>query len=136
MYSMQVRWSGWSRALGRDCSDSPHSQVQLSRKLHAVGVMRSASFFSSQAVATRIHTRFADLVHSCRAPASGETVEGFIADELAPAVPAAVGEAADGSAHGGHVDHSKLVPLLWAAVQELSAQVREMRAELQAIKRA
>ena len=33
-------------------------------------------------------------------------------------------------AGGAHVDHSKLVPLLWAAVQELSAQVKELQAEV------
>ena len=56
-----------------------------------------------------------------------ESHEGFLASELASAVPAAVATAPEGKGHR-HVDHSKLVPLLWSAVQELAAELEQVRA--------
>ena len=35
---------------------------------------------------------------------------------------------------GVQVDHSKLVPLLWAAVQELGVKVADLQAELRQLK--
>ena len=63
-------------------------------------------------------------------PGSGSPTIGFFADEIHAAVPEAVRAGGAGSAAGPQVDHSKLVPLLWAAVQELSEQVAELKAEL------
>jgi hypothetical protein len=60
----------------------------------------------------------------------GSPTIGFFADEIHAAVPEAVRAGGAGSAAGPQVDHSKLVPLLWAAVQELSEQVAELKAEL------
>ena len=66
--------------------------------------------------------------------ADGSNSEGFIAHELAEVVPAAVtGQKdavnADGSIKPQGVDLSKLVPILVAAIQELSARVQTLEAK-------
>jgi hypothetical protein len=65
-----------------------------------------------------------------RSDAAGPLVDGFIADEAAKAVPLAVSGAPgaeddDGKPVYQQIDHSKMVPVLWAAVQELAAQVAQ-----------
>ncbi len=62
-----------------------------------------------------------------------ETFDGFLAHEVAEVVPqAVVGEKDavddDGGILAQGIDHSKLVPLLVAAVQELSARVADLEA--------
>jgi hypothetical protein len=54
-------------------------------------------------------------------------VDGFIAHEVAQVVPAAVVGEKDGEEMQG-IDHSRLVPVLVAAVQELSAKVAALEA--------
>ena len=66
--------------------------------------------------------------------ADGSNSEGFIAHELAEVVPAAVtGQKdavnADGSIKPQGVDLSKLVPILVAAIQELTARVQTLEAK-------
>ena len=63
----------------------------------------------------------------------GSVGEGFIAHELAEAVPAAVsGEKdalnADGSIKAQSVDMSRIIPILVAAIQELTARVQTLEA--------
>jgi hypothetical protein len=69
-----------------------------------------------------------------RSEASGPRVDGFIADEAMKVVPQAVigepgAEDDDGKPIYQQIDHSKLVPVLWAAVQELAEQVAILQAE-------
>jgi hypothetical protein len=66
-----------------------------------------------------------------RAEAFGPRVDGFIADEAQRIVPQAVigqpgAEDDDGKPVYQQIDHSKMVPVLWAAVQELTARVTHM----------
>jgi hypothetical protein len=66
-----------------------------------------------------------------RSEALGPRVDGFIADEAMKVVPQAVlGEPnavdGDGKPVYQQIDHSKLVPVLWAAVQELTARVQQL----------
>lgn len=66
-----------------------------------------------------------------RSDDAGALVDGFIADEAAKVVPQAVigepgAEDDDGKPIYQQIDHSKMVPVLWAAVQELAAQVTDM----------
>ena len=61
-----------------------------------------------------------------------ETLDGFFAHEVAEVVPQAItgekdGVDSDGNMITQHIDHSKIVPLLVKAVQELSAQVEELK---------
>jgi hypothetical protein len=65
-----------------------------------------------------------------RADAFGPRVDGFIADEAMKVVPQAVlgtpgAEDDDGKPIYQQIDHSKMVPVLWAAVQELAELVRQ-----------
>jgi hypothetical protein len=60
----------------------------------------------------------------------GVKVDGFIAHEVQEVVPIAVNGEKDGEEMQG-LDHSKLVPVLVAAVQELSAKVAALEAALQ-----
>ena len=67
--------------------------------------------------------------------ATGEHGEGFIAHELAEVVPSAVAGDKDAVDDGGDpvhqgVDFGRVVPLLVAAVQELTAKVASLEAEL------
>lgn len=69
---------------------------------------------------------------------NGMVVDGFIAHEVSDAVPEAVtGEKDAVNANGDpilqSIDQSKLVPLLTAAIQELSAKVDALQAELNKI---
>jgi hypothetical protein len=59
--------------------------------------------------------------------------EGFIAHELQEVVPQVVCGEKDGEQMQG-VDYGKLTPLLTAAIQELSAQVTTLQAEINALK--
>jgi hypothetical protein len=66
------------------------------------------------------------------------TVDGFIAHEVAAVVPEAVhGEKdalnSDGSIKPQGIDHSKLVPLLTAALQEALAEIASLKARLTAL---
>lgn len=61
------------------------------------------------------------------------TVDGFIAHEVTPVVPEAISGEKDAVDENGNpvyqgIDQAKLVPLLVAAVQELSARVAELEA--------
>ena len=61
-----------------------------------------------------------------------KTVDGFIAHELAEVVPQAVIGEKDGIDENGEpiyqgVDHSKLVPLLVGAIQELKTEIEELK---------
>ena len=61
-----------------------------------------------------------------------QTVDGFIAHELAEVVPQAVSGEKDGIDEHGEpiyqgVDHSKLVPLLVGAIQELKAEIEQLK---------
>jgi hypothetical protein len=56
-------------------------------------------------------------------------VIGFLAHEAQATVPEAVIGAKDGPQMQG-IDQSKMVPLLWAAVQELAARVAAAEAQL------
>lgn len=72
---------------------------------------------------------------------SGARVDGFLAHELASVVPDAVTgakDAVDGSGNPIYqgIDQSKLVPLLVAAVQELSALVEAQEARIAALEAA
>lgn len=60
-----------------------------------------------------------------------ERVDGFIAHEVQPHVPQAVTGTKDGDDMQG-IDHSKLVPLLVAAVQELAAEVALLKGRMDA----
>ena len=67
-----------------------------------------------------------------------KTVDGFLAHEVAQAVPeAAFGEKdavnEDGKAVYQSLDQSKLVPVLWAAIQELKATVDAQAARIAAL---
>ena len=60
-----------------------------------------------------------------------KTVDGFFAHEVADVVPEAITGEKDSVDDDGKmvtqgIDHSKLVPLLVKAVQELSARVKEL----------
>lgn len=62
------------------------------------------------------------------------TVDGFFAHEVSSVVPQAIwgdkdGVDADGEPIYQGIDHSKLVPLLVAAIQELSAEVKALKGE-------
>jgi hypothetical protein len=57
-------------------------------------------------------------------------VDGFIAHEVQAVVPQAVTGEKDGEEMQG-LDHSKLVPVLVAAVQELSAKVAALESALE-----
>jgi hypothetical protein len=66
-----------------------------------------------------------------RSEAFGPRVDGFIADEVMKVAPQAVigapgAEDDDGKPIYQQIDHSKMVPVLWAAVQELTARVTHM----------
>lgn len=72
---------------------------------------------------------------------SSTVYEGFIAHELAPLAPYAVNGQKDAVDEEGNpvyqgVDQAKLVPLLAAAIRELSAQVTTLTAEVEALKGA
>jgi hypothetical protein len=72
---------------------------------------------------------------------SSTVYEGFIAHELAPLAPYAVNGQKDAIDEEGNpvyqgVDQAKLVPLLAAAIRELSAQVTTLTAEVEALKGA
>ena len=61
-----------------------------------------------------------------------ETVDGFIAHELAEVVSYAVSGEKDGIDEDGNpiyqgVDHSKLVPLLVGAIQELKSEIEQLK---------
>ena len=61
-----------------------------------------------------------------------ESVDGFIAHELAEVVPYAVSGKKDGIDEKGNpiyqgVDHSKLVPLLVGAIKELKAEIEQLK---------
>ena len=61
-----------------------------------------------------------------------QSVDGFIAHELAEVVPYAVSGEKDGIDENGEpiyqgVDHSKLVPLLVGAIQELKAEIEQLK---------
>ena len=65
---------------------------------------------------------------------NGSTGEGFLAHELAEVVPAAVtGEKdavnEDGSIKAQSIDMSRVVPILVAAIQELTARVQTLEAK-------
>jgi len=67
-----------------------------------------------------------------------ETITGFLAHEVAAVVPNAVGGEkdainADGSIKTQTLDHSKLVPLLTGALQELAAKVEALETQLEAV---
>jgi hypothetical protein len=68
------------------------------------------------------------------ADSQGQKVDGFLAHEAAEIVPECVVGAKDAVDAGGKpiyqgIDQSKLVPLLVAAVQELSARVSALEAK-------
>jgi len=72
---------------------------------------------------------------------SSTVYEGFLAHELAPLAPYAVNGQKDAVDEEGNpiyqgVDQAKLVPLLAAAIRELSAQVTALTAEVEALKGA
>ncbi len=63
------------------------------------------------------------------------TVDGFLAHEVSPVVPQAVSGEKDAVDEEGNpdlqgIDHSKLVPLLTKAIQELSAKVEELEGKI------
>lgn len=60
---------------------------------------------------------------------SDERADGFIAHEIQEVAPYAVVGVKDGE-EMQQLDYSKLVPLLWAAVQELSSEVKLLRERL------
>jgi hypothetical protein len=65
--------------------------------------------------------------------AQGDEVEGFLADEVARVVPSAVFGTKDATDAVGQpvfqtVDYAKLVPVLWAALRDLSAKVEQLEA--------
>jgi len=71
--------------------------------------------------------------------ASGKRVDGFLAHELAEVVPEAVTGTKDAVDANGDpeyqgIDQSKLVPLLTAALQELSAKVDALQSEVNTLK--
>lgn len=59
-----------------------------------------------------------------------ERMLGFLAHEAQAAVPGAVSGTKDGE-EMQMVDYGKMVPMLWAAVQELTAKVKELEAQLE-----
>jgi hypothetical protein len=64
---------------------------------------------------------------------NGQRVDGFLAHELAKVIPEAVTGKKDAKAEDGTpiyqgVDQSKIVPLLVAAVQQLAAELAELKA--------
>lgn len=70
-----------------------------------------------------------------------ETIDGFLAHEVAEIVPNAVsGEKdalnEDGSIHVQALDHSKLIPLLTAAVKELLAKIETLESKIEALENA
>jgi hypothetical protein len=64
-----------------------------------------------------------------------ETVDGFLAHEVAEVIPEAISGEKDAVDEEGKpkyqgIDHSKLVPVLTAAIQELSAKIKELESKL------
>ena len=64
---------------------------------------------------------------------ASKTVDGFFAHEVTPAVPEAITGEKDGTEMQG-IDHSKLVPLLTAALQEAIAKIETLETEVAALK--
>jgi len=70
-----------------------------------------------------------------------KTVDGFFAHEVSPAVPEAIGGEKDavnedGSINPQGIDHSKLVPLLTAALQEAIAKIEVLETKVAALEAA
>ena len=70
-----------------------------------------------------------------------KTVDGFLAHEVAKIVPeAAFGEKdavnEDGKPVYQNIDQSKLVPVLWAAIQEQQAIITDLKARIEALEGA
>ncbi len=79
----------------------------------------------------KVHAKTYNWVDSMRT----ERSSGFLAHELQAVVPQAVQGQKDEVDENGHpvyqsVDNSKLVPILWAAVQELSQKLAVLEAKL------